>query len=95
VACLNQSAQRGYSGVFPANRNVGRNVSGHEPNPVEVSPEAERKKKEANEAWLERFRRANGIRLGLIPAPGESVKREVLPAGKNFPSENAFSAKPE
>jgi hypothetical protein len=78
VACLNQSVQRGYSGVFPVNRNDGRNGSGHEPKSVVVSPEAKRKMKEADEAVLARFRRENDIRLGFIPTSGGESETKSL-----------------
>jgi hypothetical protein len=70
VACLNQSVQRGYSGVFPVNRNDGRYRDGHDPKPVVESPEAKERKKKADAAFLERIRRENDIRLGLIPEKG-------------------------
>ena len=70
VACLNQSVQRGYSGVFPVNRNGDRNGNGQEAKPVPMSQEEKAKRMKAEEEILAKFRRETDIKLGLIPKVG-------------------------
>lgn len=65
VACLNQSVQKGYPGVYPVSRN-DRKESTRDAEPGE-SPEKRKKRQEKDAAILARFQHKNDIRLGLIP----------------------------
>lgn len=69
VACLDQSVQRSYQGVFPEDRRYSgnENGSGHraQEEPRQLTTEEKRKQEEAKERRLARYREEADKQMGL------------------------------